>query len=180
MKAIRRASLFAAWVTAMACLFWWLILRHTHYVDFSIGNASYNATGQDFAIIAESRPVIMHFMDPDCPCNRFSIPHIAELKSQLGQQVHHLEHVNNQRTDQLAIGTALAKIVPATPAVAIWDTEGELRYFGPYSNGSVCGNGDDMIIYTLEQISDGSDMRWLSQEYVGCVCPWKTPITSDT
>lgn len=180
MKTIGRASLFAAWVTAMACLFWWLILRHTSYVDFSIGNASYDARGENFAIASENRPVILHFMDPDCPCNRFSIPHIAELKSQLGQQARHLEHIKNQLIDPFATGTALAKIVPATPAVAIWDAQGELRYFGPYSNGTFCGNGDDMIIYTLEQLSDGSDMRWLSQEYVGCVCPWETQTTSDT
>lgn len=156
--------------------------RNVEYVDFSLVAASYNATVDDLSRAATGVPVVLHFIDDQCPCNRFSSPHIERLKNSLAADAIHLLYaklgavVLNETTITDA-AQKLAALVPASPAVAIWDAKGALRYFGPYSNGAVCGEGNDMVVYTLNAIKKNSNIRWLSQEYVGCVCPWQSSET---
>src|SRR5690606_27647300 len=130
--------------------------------------------------------VMVHFVDPACECNRFSKEHIDHLTIILGNNVQTLtvrtdtknlpqtaSDVSQQLSHQLSqqLSQQLADWPPATPATAIWDAEGNLAYFGPYSTGAICGRGEDMVLYTLKELVKGNNPRWLNQEAVGCYCP---------
>ena len=63
--------------------------------------------------------------------------------------------------------------LPASPAVAIWDSSGQLAYFGPYSEGALCTSSNSFIEPILEALVAGRPVRADSNLAVGCFCDWK-------
>ena len=63
--------------------------------------------------------------------------------------------------------------LPASPAVAIWDAQGDLAYFGPYSEGAVCTSSNSFIEPILEALVAGRRVRADSNLAVGCFCDWR-------
>ncbi len=62
--------------------------------------------------------------------------------------------------------------LPASPAVAIWDRQGRLAYFGPYSEGAVCNASNSFIEPILKALLDGRQVSASNTLAVGCYCPW--------
>lgn len=62
--------------------------------------------------------------------------------------------------------------LPASPAVAIWDRDGRLAYFGPYSEGAVCTSSNSFIEPILEALLQGRPVDATHTLAVGCYCPW--------
>lgn len=166
----------ATWLFAMVCAFWWFQFRNVgvyseHWASFS-GEALLDSalTG------TRDRPLVLHFVDPDCPCSRFSYPHIEGLETRFAGDAYFV----NSRPESVSEGgsNSEAKVsypdlnVPAGPAVAIWARNGRLAYFGPYSGGAVCGEGADFVAATLEELAEGRNPQWINHEVVGCFCPW--------
>ena len=84
---------------------------------------------------------------------------------------HSQQHlVEPQLVNQLGIA------VPASPAVAIWDEHGKLAYFGPYSSGLVCGQGDDFVSRVMVRLTQKQNPEWINMLGVGCFCPWQSQI----
>lgn len=123
---------------------------------------------------------VVHFLDPSCPCTPFTLEHLATLKPLLSklnaQQWLIAPDAGNQAAKRLAttIGaTLLSESLPLRvgPAIAIWDPQGELAYFGPYSLSMICGQ--DQL---LEQILNTIVLKgWKEAPYsieTGCFCPW--------
>jgi len=108
----------------------------------------------------------MHFIDPACPCTRYSLPHIADLENTWKDGG---IRFTTQYAGAEAPGFEVA--VPASPAVAIWNSDGELTYFGPYTSGQYCGQGEDIVQQHLE-VPEQSEGQWTNQEAVGCFCEW--------
>ncbi len=163
--------------SVLAFMVWWV--EYSWIGSFEEHAVSFRGTDSapDIRSIlnSENKPVMVHFVDPGCECNRFSKEHIDHLTIILGNNVQTL----TVRTDKQAIPPQinpqlleqLADWPPATPATAIWDAKGNLAYFGPYSTGAICGRGKDMVLYTLKELVKGNNPLWLNQEAVGCYCP---------
>lgn len=64
--------------------------------------------------------------------------------------------------------------LPASPAVAIWDQQGQLAYFGPYSEGATCTSNNSFIepILKPQRRPPGQRQQYLA---VGCFCDWRAP-----
>lgn len=62
--------------------------------------------------------------------------------------------------------------LPASPAVAIWDREGRLAYFGPYSEGAVCNASNSFIEPVLKALVEGRRVNASNTLSQGCYCPW--------
>lgn len=121
------------------------------------------------------KPLLVHFVDSQCPCTKYSAPYIHKLKQETKATTIHvmsedLSNLESKNAEQIA---NLIQVVPASPAVAIWNSRGELSYFGPYSSGAYCGDGEDMVRYVLDSLKRGDDINWLDQEAQGCMCAWK-------
>ncbi|MOA55547.1 hypothetical protein D3C78_1793600 [compost metagenome] len=68
-----------------------------------------------------------------------------------------------------------AEQLPAVPAVGIWDREGRLAYFGPYSEGAVCNSANSFIEPILEALLANRPVQAVSTLASGCFCAWRAP-----
>ena len=125
---------------------------------------------------------VVHFWDPACPCNVGNQQHLGDLISQFaGQGVtfHVVQKAGShgQLPANLASLQPIANLpgseqLPASPAVAIWDRQGNLAYFGPYSEGAVCNAGNSFIEPILKALLAGRRVTASNTLAVGCYCPW--------
>ena len=126
---------------------------------------------------------MVHFWDPACPCNVGNQQHLAEL----------MQHYNNDQVrfyvvqkpgSKGQLPEPLAKLIPlenlqgsdtlpASPAVAIWNTQGELAYVGPYSEGAVCNADNSFIEPILNALLNNRSVRASNSLAVGCFCDWQ-------
>lgn len=107
---------------------------------------------------------IVHYLDPSCPCTRFAYAHIKDIEQQLELDAE-FQTVTPESAPRV-------RKVPASPAVAIWDRDGALAYFGPYSSGFLCGQGEDLVMTVAESLQRGDNPEWINQQAVGCFCEW--------
>ncbi|WP_286974672.1 DUF6436 domain-containing protein [Pseudomonas sp.] len=128
---------------------------------------------------------MVHFWDPACPCNVGNQQHLAELVKNftpLGVEFYAVQKPGSHGelpADLKAI-KALPALpgsadLPASPAVAIWDREGKLAYFGPYSSGITCNSSNSFIEPILNALMDGRKVHASNNMAVGCFCDWKPP-----
>jgi thiol-disulfide isomerase/thioredoxin len=100
-----------------------------------------------------NKPVFLHFFNPDCPCSRFNMPHVASLIKQYGKDVEFtVVVVNNERYSArqiqerfgisvpVSFDTALASLcgVYSTPQAVILDKDRQLYYRGNYNKNRYC------------------------------------------
>ncbi|GAA5316617.1 MAG: DUF6436 domain-containing protein [Candidatus Pelagadaptatus aseana] len=170
-KQLLSTFIVIVWVIATVFAFWWFQFRYlgsyeNHWVSYQGEHLVLDTKLNDL-----ERPLVVHFVDPECPCSRFARPHIADLESQFSSLIHfsdgmeHLSFVSDE--------VARTFEVPVSPSVAIWSASGDLAYLGPYSSGAVCGEGTDFVASVLASLADGHNPQWLNHEAVGCFCPWQ-------
>lgn len=161
---------------AAVCL-WWFQFRHIG--SFDEYWASFN--GQALSELPfkpdQGDALVMHFVDPSCPCSRFTASHIESLEADLDADIEFV--YISPDTSEASVLEQLQQIgLPAGPAVAIWDKSGALAYFGPYSSGAFCGEGTDFVRTTLSSLEQQHNPQWINQEAVGCFCRWPTTLRS--
>ena len=127
---------------------------------------------------------VVHFRDPACPCNVGNQQHLSDLVSQFsGQGGVDFYVVQKPGTrDELPAGLQGLNLLPrlpgadhitSSPAIAIWDRQGKLAYFGPYSEGLVCNAQNSFIEPILRALKDDRPVNATHTMAVGCYCPWR-------
>lgn len=162
------AIIVLLWLAAVAYGFW--LYEWQWQSRFENRHASFDLARQPTPPVAltPGEALVVHFVDPHCPCTRFATPHIEALDARLDPSV---------RTMRIYATEVLADNmtwIPASPAVAIWDGQGELAYVGPHSDGAFCGQGEDLVARVMQQLQNGQNPQWLNNEAIGCFCPWRT------
>lgn len=160
-----------AWLATVVFGFWWFSARFL--VPFNETLVSFDGA----SLVALSPDVkgavtVVAIIDPHCPCSGFAEGHWQDL-----QQRH--SGVVFERATQDGQWAALATLVPSSPAVAVWDAAGQLRYFGPFSSGAFCGSGDDFVAMALQAIASEEHFFWINQDAVGCFCQ-RDDLTEET
>ena len=125
---------------------------------------------------------LVHFWDPACPCNVGNQQHLGELVEEYGPQGVEFYSVQKpgshgqlpSTSSNLKSITVLpgAEQIPASPAVAIWDRNGKLAYFGPYSEGLTCNSSNSFIEPILQALNEGREVSATHTLAVGCYCAW--------
>lgn len=105
-----------------------------------------------------SRPVLLHFFNPSCPCSRFNLAHVRELIGRYGSQAQFIAILQGEDDaealtaafrnldlgiDGIADSTgaiAAAAGVYSTPQAVILDRRGSLYYRGNYNTTRYCTN----------------------------------------
>jgi Domain of unknown function (DUF6436) len=169
-------AILALWVSVIVGGFWWYEMR---LIRPFLNNVALFDGQQLKATYAthDNTITLMHFVDPNCPCNKFNLPHLKQLQDhyqklgirfvlwQQGNQPFQLTGFDERhQRSQLPY-------VPATPAVAIWSSTGELSYFGPYSTGLLCSLGEGFAETILDQLEQGLSPEVINTTGVGCFCP---------
>lgn len=103
--------------------------------------------------------------DQRCYCNQLSDSHQQSLSEDLASEGYQLTQLS------LKEHPALTKYISHFPALAVVDTEGHLRYLGPYATGYGCFTGNDLIteisrIATTPEYYGAS----INSEAKGCFC----------
>lgn len=175
----------ALWGAAMAGAYWWYQLRYVR--AFSPQAALFAGDGLHLpAELAGAGPIrIVHFWDPACPCNVGNQQHLAELLANYGPQGVRFYAVQKPGS-QGHLPQTLAGLenlpalpgsaqLPASPAVAIWDKQGQLAYFGPYSEGLTCNASNSFIEPIIAALLAGRPVNATHTLAVGCFCDWQAP-----
>ena len=185
---LKRKSLLAyllagLWLAAMVWAFWWYQARYLRPFDTSPTLFSGEHLQLPAAIAGPGSVRLVHFWDPACPCNVGNQQHLAELLARfapLGVQFFAVQkpgsHGQLPATLQALRPLATppgAEALPASPAVAIWDRQGRLAYFGPYSEGAVCSSANSFIEPVLQALIDGRPVQATQSLAQGCYCPWR-------
>lgn len=108
---------------------------------------------------------VVHIQQAGCGCNLANDIHVAKIDSILSEFGFSPEYLH-------VTDLPVELVIPATPAVAIFDHNAQLAYFGPYSSGYFCSSTNAIVDGFLAMI-----MR--EQHYgpsvvtdgVGCYCP---------
>jgi len=136
------------------------------------------------AVLQGQGPVrFVHFWDPGCPCNVGNQQHLTELIQRFSDQPVAFYAVQKpgskgQLPEHLAALKPLSNLggateLPASPAVGIWDQNGELVYLGPYSEGAICSSDNSFVEPILDAILGGRKVRATHSLAVACFCDWK-------
>lgn len=125
---------------------------------------------------------VVHFWDPACPCNVGNQQHLGELVEHFAPQgvSFHVVQKASSHGQLPANLTGLKPLallpgserIPVSPAVAIWDREGRLAYFGPYSEGAVCNASNSFVEPILKALLEGRSVNASNTLAQGCYCPW--------
>ncbi len=161
------------WLAACTFAFWWFEYRHWGKFDATMVQFDSKAIGALYPIlnsVSQNTILVVHFADEDCPCERYRKKHVNNLVTLLRSAT---QVVLNARSDDQTLELANLDI-PATPAVAIWNQQGELAYFGPYSSGMTCGDRFDFVSMVFKKIMSGENPNWINTQGVGCFCPWRS------
>jgi hypothetical protein len=169
-NAARTRAHVAAVVVAALCLggiasaFWFEDLRYARpahkpaeHVDVALG-ATVGIAPEVEELFGErdaSRPLLLHFYNPDCPCSRFNVPYLRELVEQHRERVDFALVV--ECVDEAQVERARAKVeadlpwvfdrdgaiadrygVYATPLAVIVAPDGRLVFRGNYASARYC------------------------------------------
>lgn len=159
------------WLMFMVLSFWWFEYRH--WQKFNEQSVIFN--GAELSLLqqrlihknqAQNMGLqVVHFTDENCQCRRYSQSHIQRLQPVFESVTQFT--LSPQHPSMQGIS------IPASPSVAIWDESGELAYFGPYSSGAICGEGNDFVKPVINQLKQQSNPRWINMIGIGCYCPWQ-------
>jgi hypothetical protein len=190
----------SVWLAGTAYAFWSFELKHqrsfesAHTVLFDSGSRARSAESWFHSVVAPQLgsgnghvATVVHIYSADCPCNRFTHPHLARIVA--GYQHRGVSFVTAVRgsatpvaggpasaagpvgLQQVALGAGgeLAWI-EATPAALVFDATGKLVYFGPYSDSARCGESGGLVERVLERMLGGQAPRPQPFYGGGCFC----------
>jgi len=105
--------------------------------------------------LAQDKPVLLHFFNPDCPCSKFNIKHFKTLVKQYGDQVNFaVVLMTNKHYDIQQIKEELGLNIPvltdkylatqcgvyATPQAALIGKDKRLYFRGNYNQSRYCSD----------------------------------------
>jgi hypothetical protein len=124
----------------------------SHYLGW-FGSAIPNvaAWGNDWQAWLDQQaiehPAMVHLMPPDCLCRFFTATHASDLSEQarvMGYTVY--QAGDSFLKDSLAVSLQTGSF-PASPGplLGLTDTDGLIRYLGPYSDGLTCTSATSLV-----------------------------------
>lgn len=124
-----------------------------------------NAFSQEMTnSVGRLRRSVVHFTSQDCVCDSFASRHQNTFKDLLSDQKYSYHIVT------VVEGAPLALMLPATPAVAIFDDQGKLSYLGPYAAGMGCYAGPGFVEQIVSYVLSEPAGAWVNSDNQGCYC----------
>lgn len=111
---------------------------------------------------------VLHFFNKNCNCNSVAEEHIKSVKKLALQQGFVNQHI------EVDSNSELQSILPSTPAIAVFDGQGELVYLGPYSAGYACTVGNGIVESYITGRNAKAPGATVLSETKGCYCSLDT------
>lgn len=159
------AGVVLAWAVATAVAFWWFEGRDRHPLDPAevlayFDRAPVAARAEAWLRAthpAGARATVVHVAAGECSCSRNAERHLAEIAARY-------------RPRRVAFLRARPDWVAATPAALVFDANGHLVYFGPYSDEADCGTSGGFVERTLDALLDRTARAPVRPLGIGCFC----------
>lgn len=188
--------LFFLWLLGTAFGFWWFQFKDLRgFADEQWQERAVRFMGQDLqtellksisSSESEDKVTVVNFLQPGCQCNKFNISHLKDLKKRYVNEVRFLHLIpkagaessdvvelkNADLGEVVVVSGDLKKYIPAAPSAAILGPQDTLIYFGPYSDGAVCGQGKNLVESVVDNTLEGELKSWLNMRAYGCFCDW--------
>lgn len=176
------------WLGSMATGLWWYKTRFIRPFSETTAVFSGQQLRLPVSLAGAGKIRFVHFWDPICPCNVGTQQHLVEMIEHYSDHVefYHLPKPGSRGQLPKALSGGMrhlsglpgAEELPASPAVAIWNTAGDLAYFGPYSEGAVCNSSNSFIEPVLDALLDNRAVAAANTLAVGCFCDWQSTTPS--
>jgi len=133
---------------------------------------------------AAAKFTLIHLYNPACRCNRFTEPHLKRLIERyqargvrfLAAPARAYAATAKTPFELPAIRSedgALARAgVNSSPAALIFDADGRLLYYGPYSDSAWCGSAGALVEPVLDRAFSGLAPVMGLRASRGCFCEW--------
>jgi hypothetical protein len=195
---IKRKLLLGLWLSflfaAIAALFWENEYKYSlptpvpkDYHDIAMGSP----IDLGKKIPKKSKPVFIHFFNPDCPCSRFNVPHVSGLIKKYGDKIDfHIVVLNKEKDFTAAeIQNKFGAAVPvsfdegiaercgvfSTPQAVLLDASQKLYYRGNYNKTRYCTDAEsnyaEMAIDSLVNRNSHPSFDALALKSYGCSLP---------
>ena len=131
----------------------------TNYI--AVERGSQINLGESFSFL-ESKPILVHFFNPECPCSRFNIPHVKELIKKYGSRINFVMVVINNKNHysekeiqeeyDLSIPVSFNEDIAfkcgvySTPQAVVIDENHELYFRGNYNRNRYCTNKESEFV----------------------------------
>ncbi len=132
---------------------------------------------------------VVHIYSANCPCNRFTQPHLARIVAGYQHRgVNFVAAVSGPPAAAVGDGVPGSSASPAglqqvelhggadlawieaTPAALVFDADGRLVYFGPYSDSARCGTTGGLVERVLDRMLGGRAPHLQPFYGGGCFC----------
>lgn len=105
-----------------------------------------------------------HFSEEDCFCQIVASAHVSDVKAMI-------ENVSMENiTIQLSDHPEMRQLLPSTPAIIMYNTQGEMMYIGPYSTGYLCTAGNGLVEELIPHMDEKRDDPLVMSLARGCYC----------
>ena len=180
------------WLISTIYAFWWFQYKdmrgfanvnwEERFVKFKGQPLQKNLSKDIESLLSNHKITVVNFINPSCGCNKFNYEHLNELKKSFNKDVQFISLVKNEvdgtlnQTQNLNILQAKyvsSDLIPASPAAAIFDKTGKMIYFGPFSDGAFCGQGNNLVEGKLTKLTNNQNVEpWINMRGYGCFCDW--------
>lgn len=175
--AIRLAVLLVVtWLAAMAALLWQFekqrIADSRQLFHFDARDLPPAPMGS-----AAGAAKALYFLDRGCHCTAAALAEIARVRVTAAPPVEFVFE-NSAGIDATPLSAAersrWQSHIPATPAVALWDSHDKLIYFGPINVNAGCGDSRSYLEMALRTLRQQPAAAFTSWDVVACRC--KAPV----
>lgn len=128
---------------------------------------------------------LVHFWNPDCLCNTLSQQHFDDLMAEYTQpelrvfviapanisaeKEAQFKRLNSQRMSLIKSDLPF----PASPALALFDSQLNIGYYGPYGFGPQCiPSGDSLFSALVKLYKEEASAFYMNVIGDGCYCDW--------
>lgn len=166
-----------AWLICAAYGFWYFELKDQRAFE-SANAVLFDASERTAAAeqwLRDQRPAplsrspsggatVVHVYSEGCACNRFTGPHLAEIRARYGEKgVRFIATPAHMLKDELSW-------IDATPAALVYDRAGKLIYFGPFSDAARCSPSAGLVERVLDRALRGETQHPQRFFGGGCFC----------
>lgn len=168
-------SLIVLWFAIVLTGLWWLIDARLVWFD-SHGRLQQQVTDTNFeqrlarqvsAGVGDLTSAVVHVASNSCRCNWRTRGHqqaiVREVDALGGRNI-------SIDIDQYP---GLQRLIPATPAVIIFDQNSQLVYLGPYADGAFCSSATSFVEELIPAVRATERPRnsgWINMVAKGCYC----------
>lgn len=108
---------------------------------------------------------VFHIVDDACWCQKVAGTHIASV-SKLARE----SGFSNRQVSPDTLPSDLLAYVPSWPATLVFDEQGKLRYFGPYSSGVYCSANKGLVEPFIRNTVSKLPGAVIPMDAKGCYC----------